>query len=380
MAKNERSIVSYLYILLAIALILSLINVFVLQSRFGKVKEAQEVMKELMKPANIELIKILADCKDCFDVEDAVKRIKSQNINITKEETLEFDSPEAESLIDELVITKLPTVVISGEINRTDKLTNFFNSIGNVMDNKFVYTAISAPYYDVANKKVIGLVKVIDIIDSLCKDCTELNTVDSLKQNGVVISENRKVEFSSREGQELIKKFSIQQIPAVLISEDIDSYPVVKQALEEMGLENRNGFYAVHSIVPPYISLKENKLVGIVTLVMLNDKSCDECYDVNVNKIILQRFGINVKPEDIYEIDIASKEGKEYIKTYSINKVPIIILSPDAKYYNGLANAWNNVGSVEKDGWFVMRNPELLGAYKDLEKNKVVEPEEVQNA
>lgn len=378
MAEDERSIVSYLYILLAIALILSFINVLVLQSRFGKLKDAQEIIKEQMKPANIEIIKILTDCKDCFDVEDAVKRIKSQNINVAKEETLEFGSSKAERLIDELVITKLPTVVVSGEINRTDKLANFFKSIGNIMDNKFVYTAISAPYYDVATKKVIGLVKVIDVVDSLCKDCVELDLADSLKQNDVVISENRKVEFSSREGQELIKKFSIQQIPAVLISEDIDNYPVVKQALEEMGLENRNGFYTIHSIVPPYISLKENKLVGIVTLVMLNDKSCDECYDVNVNKVILQRFGINVNSENIYEIDIASKEGKDYVKTYDVKKVPIIIISPDAKYYNGLANAWNNVGSIEKDGWFVMRNPELLGAYKDLEKNIIVNPE-VQN-
>lgn len=377
MAKNERSIVSYFYILLAIALILSFINVLIIQSRFGKLKEAQEIIKEQMKPANIELIKILADCDDCFDVENAVKKIKSQNVNIANERTLEFDSPEAERLIDELVITKLPTVVVSGELNRTDKLANFFKSIGNIVDDKVVYTAINAPFYDVVNEKVIGLVKVIDVVDSLCNDCTELNIVDTLKQNSVVISENKKVEFSSKEGQEYVKKFEIQQIPAALISEDVDNYPAVKQAFEETEIEKKNGFYAIHSIVPPYISLKENKVVGIVTLIMLKDEGCDECYDVNVNKIILQRFGINVKPENIYEIDISSKEGKEYIKTYNVNKAPIIILSPDAKYYSGLANAWNNVGSVEKDGWFVMRNPELLGAYKDLEENKVVKPEEV---
>ena len=372
MVKKESKLANYLYICLAVALILSVVNVGLLQSRFSKVREAQSIAKELMKPADIEIVKIVASCKNCFDIDQAITKIKGQNVNVVKEESLNFDSDKAKELINKFNIAKLPTVIISGEINKTEGLSRFFSGIGKLEKDNVIYTSIPAPYFEVKTEKVVGLVKVINVIDSSCGDCTKLDIAEGLKQNGVVINEEKNVEFGSKEGQELIKKYGIQQIPAVLISEDVDNYNEVKQALEQMKVEKKDGFYAVFSVVPPYISLKENKLVGVVTLVLLKDKSCDECYDVNVNKAILQRFGIKPKEENTYEVDISSKEGQGYIKNYAIKKVPVIILSPDAKYYTGLVSVWSRVGSVEKDGWFVMRKPEGLGTYKDLEKNEVV--------
>ncbi len=370
----EKKLINYLYIFLAIALVLSVVNIGILQSRFYKVREAQAVIKELMKPANIEVIKILTDCNDCFDIEKAFSRIKGQNVNVIKEESLQSDSEEAKELIDKFNIQKLPTLIISGEINKTEGLNRFFTSVGKLGKDKLIYTALTAPYYDVLAAKVVGRVKVINIVDSLCADCTKLEMTDALKQSGVIVSEEKNIEFSSKEGQELIRKHGIKQIPAVLVSDDVDNYGEVKNALEQTNVEKKDGFYAVQSVVPPYISLTQNRLVGVITLVLLKDKSCGECYDVGVNKAILQRFGVVPKLENIYEVDVSSKEGQGYIKIYNINKIPIILISPDAKYYQSLANVWNNVGSIEKDGWFVMRKPEGLGIYKDLDKNEVVNP------
>jgi len=85
----------------------------------------------------------------------------------------------------------------------------------------------------------------------------------------------------------------------------------------------------------------------------------------------LLRFGIVINNEKTY--DINSPEGKQFIQKYNIKKVPIIILSPDANYYLSLKQAWRSVGSTESDGWFVMRNPEAIGTYWDIELNKIVE-------
>ena len=52
------------------------------------------------------------------------------------------------------------------------------------------------------------------------------------------------------------------------------------------------------------------------------------------------------------------------------------MVSPDAKYYAAFINAWQTVGSAEQDGWFAMRKPEILGAYKDMQTNKIINPQQ----
>jgi len=60
------------------------------------------------------------------------------------------------------------------------------------------------------------------------------------------------------------------------------------------------------------------------------------------------------------------------VSKYNIQKVPVILLSPEAKEYDSFINAWKPVGSVESDGWFVMRKPEALGTVKDIVNNKII--------
>ena len=106
-------------------------------------------------------------------------------------------------------------------------------------------------------------------------------------------------------------------------------------------------------------------------MVYLTKDNCSVCYDVSVNKNILLRFGLNLNKENTY--DINSPEGKQLVQKYNIKKVPIIILSPDAKYYPSLEKAWKSVGTIENDGLFVMRNPEVIGNYWDFENGGVVQ-------
>ena len=83
-----------------------------------------------------------------------------------------------------------------------------------------------------------------------------------------------------------------------------------------------------------------------------------------MNKQILNGFGISINNEKTY--DINSNEGKSLISKYNIKKVPIIILSPEAKNYDAFVNAWKQVGSAEDDGWYVMRKPEVIGEIREI--------------
>ncbi len=360
-------------IVTALAVVLLILNSFMLYERGIKVAEAKEIMREELRPAELELVKITSEnCDQCFDIENAIEELKSQNVNITKEEFLLDSSADGRELILKYDIKKLPTIIVSGEINKSKQLADYFEQRGEIQENNFIFTALAPPYLDPSANKIMGLVNIKHIIDSSCEKCVDLTPISSaLQQQGMFIQNEQSIEYNSDEGMELIERFSVKEIPAILISDEVDYYPDIKDALLQSGAIKKEGFYAVHSTLPPYRDLSQNKVVGLVDVIYLTKDDCSDCYNVSVNRNILLRFGILLDEENTY--DINSPEGERLLQKYSITKVPIIILSADAGYYPSFEQVWEGVGTVESDGWLVMRNPELIGAYWDLENERVVQ-------
>ncbi|MBI1972402.1 hypothetical protein HYS50_00160 [Candidatus Woesearchaeota archaeon] len=370
---NSARINTIIGISIGVLVVFSLLNIYLLQTRYTKVAEAEVIAQEIMRPAVIQVIKLTTnECEDCFDIEKAVTAVKNQNVNITEETLLDGGSQEAQELVKKYNIAKLPTLVIQGELNKSESLMKFYENNGVVIDaNTSIYTNIQPPYYDVQQGKVIGHVVVLNIIDASCKQCISLEQVENaLTKAGVRVVKTAPYEYDSNEGQELIAEYGVTRIPAMLIAQEIDVYEVIKKDIQTLAGNAKNGFYAIHSQLPPYRDLQKNAVVGLVDLIELTDKSCTTCYDVKTNEQILQRFGIVLNK--INELDVSAQEGQDLIAKYTITKVPMIIVSPEVAVYPSFDQVWQSVGAVEDDGFYVMRNPQLLGTYKDLTTNKVV--------
>ena len=369
----KKRIEALLYSMLILVAAISILNVFLIQDRAAEINKASEEAKELLKPAKLEVTKILVSkCEDCFDIEAALESIKKQNVDLTKEKTLLLDESEAEELIRNFNIQKIPVIIISGEVDKTQQLKSFFDNIGEFSDEAdVIYTSVNPPYYDVPSAKVVGRVSIISLVDSSCNECTSLSQfIAALEQAGVAVTDEKTYEYFSKEGIELINKFNISRIPAILISNEINHYGNIKEQVQQL-TDEKQGFYALHATLPPYRDLEQGKVVGLAKLVFLTDSSCTGCYNVKINEQILARLGVFVNENAAY--DISSKEGKALISKYKVEKAPIILLSPEASSYPVFLQAWQSVGSTEEDGWYVMRKPENLGAYKDLKTNEVVE-------
>ncbi len=360
-------------IVIVVAIGLLVLNNFMLFERGAKVAEAKEIMKEELRPAELNVIKLTQDnCDSCFDIEEVINELSNQNVKIENEETILSSSQQGKELISKYNIKKLPTIIVSGEISKSEQLVNYFEQKGEVLENEFVYTGLTAPYFEVLSNQIKGIVQIKHLIDSSCEKCVDLTPISSaLAEQGLFIQDENFVEYNSQEGQELINKFDIKEIPAVLISEEVDYYPEIKDALLQSGANKKEGFYTVHSTLPPYRDLAQNKIVGLVDVVYLTKEDCPVCYDVSVNKNILLRFGMVLDEEKT--LDINSPEGKQLVQKYGIKKAPIIIMSPDSEYYPSLVQVWKSVGTIESDGWFVMRSPEAIGTYWDLENGGIVQ-------
>jgi len=359
--------------------VFALANTALLSNLTGLITEKIKTVKEQSRPAEIEVTAVtLFDCKECYDIKIALADLKKQNVNLTKQESFDYKSEEGKQLIELYRIERLPALIIKGETNKNEQLQRYWDHVGEQRGSNYetvLYTNIVPPYYEMFEERILGRVFATNLVDSSCDKCVSLSgIVNAFKQSGVKIVEEKSVEYKSEEGKQLVSKFGVREIPALIISKDILDYDSIKQIWSQLNTTEKEGFFALHSNAPPYIDVSTDKIVGLVTLIMLNDKNCNVCYDVLINKQILARFGIEIGEEFSY--DVNSDEGKELIGKYKITKAPIIILSPEAKAYTAFDQVWPQVGTVEDDGWYVMRTPEVMGTYKDLTANKIVQPQQ----
>ncbi len=352
-----------------VVLALLLFNLFNILGMESQLEEKVIEIKELARPANLELTIIkTTDCVGCFDISSVIKEIKGANVNITREIVLDAavskDSKTIKEIVDKYGIKKLPAIVLKGDINKTS--FQGFEQRGDAL----VFETITPPYVDAKTGKIIGKVEAVIITDKSCKLCYNYSTlIESLKQGGVIFSEIMKLNFNSTEAKELITKYKINRIPALILSADIDAYQI-SQTLKQTGMQAKSDRY-VFEPYPPYIETDSGKLRGLVILTMVNDSTCGECYNVSLHRQILARFGLAITEEKV--IDTNSKEGQELVAMYNITKVPTIIITGDVDVYEAFKKVWQQVGTIEKDGAYVFRNMKALAGfkYKDLTTNEV---------
>ncbi len=376
MGMKNFEIVSLIFI--GLLIVLSLVNFSLINSRNQQIKENTLLTEKESRPANIELVKIIASsCNECFAIDSVVENLKKANVNITSERAIDFSSPEAKQLIEQYNIEKLPTVIVLGEVNRSI-ITSQWNQNWQVETKdgtqvSAVYSAVALPYMN-ASGTIKGLVSLTQIIDESCSQCADLTQIiNFFKQQSVKFSSEKTIDYTSTEAKDLIAKFGVRKIPVLIISKDILDYPAISPVWNRLNATEKQGFYALHTTAPPYRDLATNKIEGLVSVIYLKDDSCSSCYNVQVNKQILERnFGLEIVNETT--VDISSDSGRALIKQYNVTKVPIMLASPEAKLYTAFAQVWPQVGSIEGNGWFVMREPEVLGVYKNLTTGEVVLP------
>lgn len=369
--KRKINLPLTLSVILALVL---LINIGLIANVNKVLSKTIEEQKEKNKPSEISLTILKnSNCRDCFDINKIVETIKSNNVKIIEEKELEYNSEEARNLISKYNIEKIPTILVFGQIDITGDM-GLINK-----EDALVFEDLQPVYLDLYVNKEVGRVTSTYIKDSSCKDCSDLSSlITQLIRTGVLISKENTLEVN--EAQDLIKKYNIMKIPTIIFSSDLGAYTQNSQILgiwQQIGSIEDDGSYIVREVPPPYKDLNANKVVGLVEAIYLNDKSCDKCYNVSLHKPILLRFGVFISKESTF--DISSSEGKNLIDKYKIIKVPTILMNNEAIYYPSLIEAWKQVGSIESDNSYVFRNLDILQVpYKDLNTNKVVEPQQVQ--
>lgn len=318
----------------------------------------------VVKPAEVKLYTIReASCAKCYNLNSVISSIKSNNVKVVEEKTIDFGSTNAKKLIDKYGIKRLPTVIILGDIDKIS-IPNFEKR-----EDALVFVKTLAPYVDVSDGKIKGLVELTHIKKEGCDKCVDLTSlIRQLKQTGMGF--DKETELNGNEAKDLIEKYDIKRLPTLIFSKEASVYETITESWQQLGTVEDDGSYVLRTIVPPYYDLKENAVKGLVKLTMLGDESCTGCYDVTLHKPILEQYGIEFIEEET--IDVSSEQGKSLTAKYNITLVPTFIMSKDAKEYTILKPVWEQVGTVEEDGTYVFRSVEVMnGKYRDLATNEI---------
>lgn len=337
------------------------------------VMQVQTAVKDLKPPTPPTLAKLAvtiiapADCEDCFDASAFTDAVRQAPLTNVTENTVFFDSIEGQKLISRYKLTRLPAAVVTGETENVT-IQGFTKT-----DDAYVFANTPPPYYDLSKGGVVGRVSLTFITDSGCAQCLDITQFGSqLEQVGVKISSKSTADAGSSEGKALISRYAITKVPTMLLSEDALAYDVIKQVWPTVGSQEADGMLVFRNVTPPYKDLGTNKVRGLVTITYLTDKSCVECYNVTMHKLVLeQSFGTKFKGEKT--ADIGTLEGERLAAKYRITKVPTTLLDAEAAVYSALVQAWPQVGSTHPDGTFVFEKIDLLQGvtYKDLSDNTV---------
>lgn len=374
MAHASRNVLILASALVAVA-VFNLVVVSGILSEIGSGKEkAAAESAEILRPANISLLELgVPDCPDCYSIGNVVDSLKSANVNVIGAKTINYTSPEAKELIQKYGIKKVPALIISGEVDKSNA-KGALSEIGEAVDGAVVFSNPQPVYIDLSSGNAVGRVSATVISADLCTQCRNMSEIIAvLKANGIAIQPEKTYDYTSPEAKAIISKYNITMAPALLFSKDLEAYASVVLQWASAGIASveQDGTYVIRAPLPPYIDIPANKLRGIVSAINIVDESCSDCYDVALHKGALRTYGINFSSETTY--DAGSSEGKALVSKYNITRVPTIILSSEAGVYPQLVSVWSpSLGSVEKDGSYVFRAVDLMGAYKDLASNKTI--------
>ena len=164
------------------------------------------------------------------------------------------------------------------------------------------------------------------------------------------------------QSSELVSKYSLQRLPAIVFSNNILEYPFYS-FLSFYGTLEGDGNFVFRGSDPPFLNVSDGEVeLGEVTVTYVNHTNCSKCYDVTVHSDILETYKLNVVGE------VFVNESSPLIEQYNITKLPTIILSPEAGLYSTLLRVWPGAGVIADDGSLVFTNMDSIGTvwYYDL--------------
>lgn len=372
---TDHGLYTKLYWGLGIALVVfALINLFQINAFGTAIDQRLVELKEEMRAPAIEVTLVsVSSCPECYDITAVMSMLKFAGANVTKERTFDYNTTEGQAIVETYGIAKLPTAIISGELNKSSSLLATLTKIGEEKKGSYVFTALQPPYLEISSNEIRGKISLVHLRKANCTECYDLSPIiQEYSSLGLVFADQEVVDADSGRGKALIERYNITKLPTIILDSEAHAYEGFVSLWPQVGSIEEDESLVMRLIGLPYYSVSEDRMKGQVSVIFLQDETCKECYNpVTFHLPVLQRMNLMLSEQEI--INASSTEGQELIASYKITELPTIIMQGDMQEYPTLVRAWQGVGSIEEDGSYVFRSVEIAQQpYKDVVNNAVV--------
>ena len=167
--------------------------------------------KEEARPANLEMTILQDDnCKECYDITKVIGGLEKLNVKITKKTFVERTSDEGKQLIEKYQVKKLPTFVLTGEINKGNELKAALSKMGTTQGDVFVFDLKGGPYAMASTGEIKGKVNLLLITDVTCTTCYDVTQHEIILSQFGLSPQSKVVDAKSAEGKKAINKYFIK--------------------------------------------------------------------------------------------------------------------------------------------------------------------------
>ncbi|MBI2444881.1 hypothetical protein HYV43_00650 [Candidatus Micrarchaeota archaeon] len=298
----------------------------------------------------VQLVSTL--CSECWSP-NALATALAGRSNSTVQ-TVAAQTPEGQELVRKYGIARAPTLIVTGQVDDSRLAASFSQGWRTQADAR-IFVGQEPVYFNPLTYEVTGKVSWVQVVDPGCDQCADLSALaESLKKAGVYLSAETVVNSTSLQGADLVRKYRPASLPFLVLSKDASAYPDIVEAWKGVGTVEPDGAFVWRQAVAPFRNTTTDRVVGLVSLVELENRSCTACYDVSIHERLLANLGLVVS--NVTRLDVASVQGKALAGQYNLTQVPTVLISSDAAFYPSFMQVWPQVGTREADGRFVFRN------------------------
>ncbi|MBI4992689.1 MAG: hypothetical protein HZC26_00935 [Candidatus Magasanikbacteria bacterium] len=265
--KNTIHLDSKLFYIFGGALIIALVVGLVLSFKTNAFvgKKAAEAA-EAARPAEFKATLVDAlDCADCFKLDGFLAAVEKENVKFVEKKTIDWKSDEGKALVEKYKITKIPTVIFSGEIDKNVKLKNAWSGIGEIIDGNFVLRQNMAPYIEVATGKTRGKVEIFFLKDDSCAECYDVMGHKQILGSGFGLptQDTKVLSVGSGEGLMMKNKYNITMMPTFVLKGEVEAYKSLINIWSKVGTVEKDGAYIFREGVKQMGAYK-NMMTGMV--------------------------------------------------------------------------------------------------------------------
>lgn len=191
-----------------------------------------------------------SSCTHCFDMGIVMDAFRRAGVTITSQEELEYDTAEADGLIEKYGVQHIPALIISSDIRDYDAVNEIWDQLGAVeKKGSYVLHTNTSPYLDLATGEVAGLVRLVYLVDSSCSDCYDVSMHETiLGRFGVAILNTTTYDINSTDGKALVDAYNITKVPTALLSPETSMYVGLIQAWPQVGSIENDGWYVFREL------------------------------------------------------------------------------------------------------------------------------------